>query len=135
MEQTFIMVKPDGVRRGLVGEIIQRFEKKQMKLSKMKIAKMSRELAEVHYGHIKQYDFFEDMIDYITSAEVVYIVLEGPSAIATVRKMIGVTNCLNAEPGTIRGDYGSAGYENIIHASDSTEAAETEIKRFFNALK
>lgn len=131
MEQTLIIIKPDGVKRKLVGEIIQRFEKKQMKLSQIKIGKMSRELAEEHYGHIKQFDFFEDMMKYITSSEVVYLVLEGPKVITTVRKMIGATNCLEAEPGTIRGDFGAAGFENIIHASDSPEAAELEIKRFF----
>ena len=132
MEKTLIIIKPDGVSRKLVGEILQRFEKKQLKISQLKVATMSRNLAEEHYAHIKKFDFFEDMITYMTSSEVVYLVLEGTSVIKTVRKMIGTTNCLEAEPGTIRGDYGANSYENIIHASDSPEAAVVEIKRFFN---
>lgn len=131
MEQTLIIIKPDGVTRKLVGEIIQRFEKKQLNIRRLKIAKMSRELAEEHYAHVKKFDFFEDMLAYMTSSEVVYLVLEGTSVIKTVRKMIGATNCLEAEPGTIRGDYGANSYQNIIHASDSSEAAAIEIKRFF----
>ncbi|MGX7245079.1 nucleoside-diphosphate kinase [Enterococcus quebecensis] len=132
MEQTLVIIKPDGVKRKLVGEILQRFERKQMTLAKLKVAKMSRELAEEHYAHVKQFDFFEEMMTYMTSSEVVYLVLEGTEVIKTVRKMIGATNCLQAEPGTIRGDYGANSYQNVIHASDSPEAALTEIKRFFN---
>lgn len=132
MEQTLIIIKPDGVKRKLVGEILQRFERKQLKISQLKVATMSRELAEEHYAHIKKFDFFEDMMTYMTSSEVVYIILEGKDVIKTVRKMIGVTNCLEAEPGTIRGDYGGSSYQNIVHASDSPEAATIEIKRFFN---
>lgn len=131
MEQTLVIIKPDGVSRRLVGEIIQRFEQKQLNISQLKVAKVSRKLAEEHYAHVKKYDFFEDMITYMTSSEVVYLVLEGSSVIKTVRKMIGATNCLEAEPGTIRGDYGANSYENIIHASDSPEAATIEINRFF----
>ena len=132
MEQTLIIIKPDGVKRKLVGEILQRFERKQLKLSQLKVATMSRELAEEHYAHIKKFDFFEDMMTYMTSSEVVYIILEGNDVIKTVRKMIGATNCVEAEPGTIRGDYGGSSYQNIVHASDSPEAAAIEIKRFFN---
>lgn len=135
MEQTLVIIKPDGVKRKLVGEIIQRFEKKQMTISQMKIGKMSRELAEEHYAHVKEFDFFEDMMAYMTSSEVVYLVLEGTSAIQTVRHMIGATNSLKAEPGTIRGDYGANSYENIIHASDSLAAATSEMKRFFSETK
>lgn len=131
MEQTLVIIKPDGVSRKLVGEIFQRFEKKQLTFKQLKVAKMSRELAEEHYAHIKTFDFFEDMMAYMTASEVVYVVLEGHNAIKTVRKMIGATNCLEAEPGTIRGDYGGSSYENVIHASDSIEAAATEICRFF----
>lgn len=131
MEQTLVMIKPDGVERKLVGEIIQRFERKQLKLSQLKVGRMSRELAEAHYAHVKGRDFFEDMIDYMTSSDVVYLVLSGTEVIKTVRKMIGVTNPLEAEPGTIRGDYGATSYQNIIHASDSSKAAELEIQRFF----
>ncbi|MGM0218851.1 nucleoside-diphosphate kinase [Enterococcus sp. AZ126] len=132
MEKTLVIIKPDGVSRKLVGEILQRFEKKQLKLSQLKVAIMSRELAQEHYAHVKEFDFFDDMITYMTSSEVVYLVLEGTSVIKTVRKMIGATNCLEAEPGTIRGDYGANSHQNIIHASDSPTAAEIEIKRFFH---
>lgn len=131
MEQTLVIIKPDGVERKLVGEIIQRFERKQLTLSQLKVAKMSRDLAEEHYAHIKGRDFFEDMIRYMTSSEVVYLILNGTDVIKTVRKMIGITNPLEADPGTIRGDYGATSYQNIIHASDSPEAAKTEINRFF----
>lgn len=132
MEQTLVIIKPDGVSRKLVGEILQRFEKKHLKLTQLKVAKMSRELVEEHYAHIKKFDFFEDTVRYMTSSEVVYLILEGTGVIKTVRKMIGVTNSLEAESGTIRGDFGADSYQNIIHASDSPEAAEVEIKRFFN---
>lgn len=131
MEQTLVIVKPDGVERKLVGEIIQRFERKQLKLSQLKVGRMTRELAEEHYAHIKGRDFFEDMMAYMTSSDVVYMVLEGDGVIKTVRKMIGITNPLEAEPGTIRGDYGANNYQNIVHASDSPEAADIEVQRFF----
>lgn len=131
MEQTLVIVKPDGVERKLVGEIIQRFERKQLKLSQLKVGRMTRELAEEHYAHIKGRDFFEDMMAYMTSSDVVYMVLEGDGVIKTVRKMIGITNPLEAEPGTIRGDYGANSYQNIVHASDSPEAADIEVQRFF----
>ncbi|MFD1901472.1 nucleoside-diphosphate kinase [Enterococcus termitis] len=131
MEQTLIIIKPDGVKRKLVGEILQRFERKQLTIRQLKVAIMTRELAEEHYAHVKQFDFFEDMITYMTSSEVVYLILEGTEVIKTVRKMIGATNSLKAEPGTIRGDYGGDSSQNVIHASDSPESAQIEINRFF----
>lgn len=131
MEQTLIIIKPDGVKRKLVGEILQRFERKQLIIRQLKVGIMTRDLAEEHYAHVKKFDFFEDMITYMTSSEVVYLILEGGSVIKTVRTMIGATNCLEAAPGTIRGDYGNNSYHNIIHASDSPEAARIEINRFF----
>ncbi|MCA5013585.1 MULTISPECIES: nucleoside-diphosphate kinase [unclassified Enterococcus] len=133
MEQTLIIIKPDGVKRKLVGEILQRFERKQLIIRQLKVGIMTRDLAEEHYAHVKKFDFFEDMITYMTSSEVVYLILEGDSVIKTVRKMIGATNCLEAAPGTIRGDYGNNSYHNIIHASDSPEAARIEINRFFGS--
>ena len=133
MEQTLIIIKPDGVKRKLVGEILQRFERKQLIIRQLKVGIMTRDLAEEHYAHVKKFDFFEDMITYMTSSEVVYLILEGDSVIKTVRKMIGATNCLEAAPGTIRGDYGNNSYHNIIHASDSPEAARIEINRFFDS--
>jgi nucleoside-diphosphate kinase len=131
MEQTLVIIKPDGVQRKLVGEIIQRFERKQLKLVQMKIAQMSRSTAEEHYAHVKGRDFFNDLISYMTASEVVYLVLEGSSAIQVVRNLIGATDSATAAPGTIRGDYGAGGYQNVIHASDSTAAAQIEINRFF----
>ncbi|MBO0470037.1 nucleoside-diphosphate kinase [Enterococcus sp. DIV0242_7C1] len=133
MEQTLIIIKPDGVKRKLVGEILQRFERKQLIIRQLKVGIMTRDLAEEHYAHVKKFDFFEDMITYMTSSEVVYLILEGDSVIKTVRTMIGATNCLEAAPGTIRGDYGNNSYHNIIHASDSLEAARIEINRFFGS--
>lgn len=133
MEQTLIIIKPDGVKRKLVGEILQRFERRQLIIRQLKVGIMTRDLAEEHYAHVKKFDFFEDMITYMTSSEVVYLILEGDSVIKTVRTMIGATNCLEAAPGTIRGDYGNNSYHNIIHASDSPEAARIEINRFFGS--
>lgn len=132
MEQTLIIIKPDAVARKLVGAIFQRFEQKQLTIRQLSLGTMSRETAEKHYDHIRQYAFFEEMMAYMTESEVIYAVLEGEEAIAVVRKMIGATNCIEAEPGTIRGDYGGKGFRNIIHASDSVESAALEIHRFFH---
>ena len=132
MEQTLIIIKPDAVARKLVGAIFQRFEQKQLTIRQLSLGMMSRETAEKHYDHIRQYAFFEAMMAYMTESEVIYAVLEGEEAIAVVRKMIGATNCIEAEPGTIRGDYGGKGFRNIIHASDSVESAALEIHRFFH---
>ncbi|RLF28269.1 MAG: nucleoside-diphosphate kinase [Thermoplasmata archaeon] len=131
-ERTFVMIKPDAVQRGLIGEIVTRFEKKGIKIVGMKMIKVSRELAEKHYGVHKGKPFFEPTVNYIVSSPVVAMVLEGVNVIETVRKMMGKTDPQEAGPGTIRGDYGQFIGRNIIHGSDSKETAEFEIKLWFN---
>ena len=131
MERTFIAIKPDGVQRGLVGEIIQRFESKGFKLVGMKQLQVSRALAEEHYGEHKERPFFGGLVDFITSSPVVAMVWEGKEVVASARKMIGATNPLTSEPGTIRGDYGIDIGRNIIHGSDAVETAQREIALWF----
>jgi len=131
LERTFIAIKPDGVQRGLVGEIIQRFEKKGFTLVGLKAMKVSRELAETHYGEHKERPFFPGLVDFITSGPVVAMVWEGEGVIASARKMIGATKPLESNPGTIRGDYGVTVGRNIIHGSDAPDTAEREIKLWF----
>jgi nucleoside-diphosphate kinase len=131
LERTFIAIKPDGVQRGLVGEIIQRFEKKGFTLVGMKAMKVSRELAETHYGEHKERPFFPGLVEFITSGPVVAMVWEGEGVIASARKMIGATKPLESNPGTIRGDFGVTVGRNIIHGSDAPDTAEREIKLWF----
>lgn len=131
MERTLVIIKPDGVRRHLVGSIIQRFEAKGLAIAEMKFETMTPELAKEHYQHLAERSFFDELIDYMTSGPVVYLVLVGEEVIDIVRKMVGATKAADAVPGTIRGDYALPGTENIIHASDSRDAAVKEIARFF----
>lgn len=131
MEKTFLMVKPDGVQRGLIGEIISRFEKKGFQLVGAKLMTISTELAEQHYAEHKERPFFGELVDFITSGPVFAMVWQGENVIATARKMMGSTNPVDALPGTIRGDYGVQVAMNIIHGSDSAESAEREIGLFF----
>ncbi|HEY9624256.1 MAG TPA: nucleoside-diphosphate kinase [Crinalium sp.] len=131
MERTFLAIKPDGVQRGLVGEIIRRFETKGFTLVGLKFLNVSRELAEQHYGVHKERSFFPSLVNFITSGPVVAMVWEGEGVIASARKVIGATNPLNAEPGTIRGDLGANIGRNIIHGSDAPETAEYEIGLWF----
>jgi nucleoside-diphosphate kinase len=131
LERTFIAVKPDGVQRGLAGEIIRRFETKGFTLVGLKLLKPSRELAEQHYGVHRERPFFASLVDFITSGPVVAMVWEGDGVIATARKMIGATNPLTAELGTIRGDFGVSIGRNIIHGSDAPETAQQEIALWF----
>jgi len=130
-ERTFVMVKPDGVQRGLVGEIISRFEKKGLKLVAMKLVSVSKEFAEKHYGVHKGKLFFKPTVKYITSSPVVAMILEGNNAIDLVRTMMGKTNPQDAAMGTIRGDYGQFIGRNIVHGSDSPDTAEFEINLWF----
>ncbi len=130
-ERTFVMIKPDAVSRGLVGEIISRFEKKGFKIKALKMFKFTREMAEEFYAEHKGKHFFNKLIDFITSGPVVALVLEGPNAVETVRIMIGPTDGRKAPPGTIRGDYALDITANVIHASDSLEKAIREIKIIF----
>jgi nucleoside-diphosphate kinase len=125
------MIKPDGVQRGLIGEIISRFEKKGLKIIGLKMLKMSRETAERHYAEHAGKHFFGPLVDYITSGPVVAMVIEGKEAVATAREMMGATNPLKAAPGTIRAAYGMDTGRNIIHGSDSNASADREIEIFF----
>ncbi len=131
MERTFLAIKPDGVQRGLVGTIIQRFEQKGYTLVGLKMLRVSRELAEQHYSEHKDKPFFPGLVDFITSGPVVAMVWEGRGVIAAARKLIGATNPLNAEPGTLRGDFGVDVGRNVIHGSDGPETAEREINLWF----
>ncbi|SDH40590.1 nucleoside-diphosphate kinase [Alteribacillus bidgolensis] len=132
MEKTFIMVKPDGVQRNLVGEIVHRFERKGFTLAAGKLMSIPKELAEEHYGEHKDKPFFGELVSFITSGPVFAMVWEGEGVIGTARKMMGATNPAEAEPGTIRGDFGVQVSMNVIHGSDSPESANREIALFFN---
>jgi nucleoside-diphosphate kinase len=130
-QRTFVMIKPDGVQRGLVGDIISRFEKKGIKVIAMKMVSVSKELAEKHYGVHKGKPFFEPTVEYITSSPVVAMVLEGNNAIEMVRGMMGKTNPQEAAQGTIRGDFGQFIGRNIVHGSDGPDTAKFEIDLWF----
>ena len=132
VQRTFVRIKPDGVRRGLIGEIIARFERKGFKIKALKMKKLTREEAERLYDVHKGKPFFEELIQFVTSAPVVGMVLEGDEAVSVVRLMVGATDGRKAQPGTIRGDFALSIAENVIHASDSPERAEYEIKVFFS---
>ena len=132
MERTFLAIKPDGVQRGLVGEIVRRFETKGFTLVGMKFMKVSRELAESHYDVHRERPFFSNLVDFITSGPIVAMVWEGEGVVAAARKMIGATNPLTAEPGTIRGDFGVNIGRNLIHGSDAIETAQREISLWFS---
>lgn len=132
MEKTFLMVKPDGVQRNLIGEIVARFEKKGFQLVGAKLMNISEELAGKHYGEHKEKPFFGELVDFITSGPVFAMVWEGENVIATARQMMGKTNPVEALQGTVRGDFGVTVGKNIIHGSDSPESAEREIGLFFN---
>ncbi|MFD1738554.1 nucleoside-diphosphate kinase [Bacillus salitolerans] len=132
MEKTFLMVKPDGVQRNLIGEIVARFEKKGFQLVGAKLMSIPTALAETHYGEHKERPFFGELVDFITSGPVFAMVWQGENVIATARQMMGATNPKDALPGTIRGDYAVTVGKNIIHGSDSPESAEREINLFFN---
>ncbi|WP_027717446.1 nucleoside-diphosphate kinase [Desulfovirgula thermocuniculi] len=131
MERTFVMVKPDGVQRGLVGEIISRFEKRGLKIVGLKMMQVTRELAEAHYGEHRGKPFFAPLVEYITSGPVVAMVLEGKNAVSVVREMMGATDPQKAAPGTIRAAYGLDIGRNVIHGSDGEESARREIALFF----
>lgn len=131
MERTFLAIKPDGVQRGLVGEIIRRFETKGFTLVGLKFLKVSQELAEQHYDVHRERPFFTGLVEFITSSPVVAMVWEGDGVVASARKIIGATNPLTAEPGTIRGDFGLNIGRNLIHGSDAPETAHQEIALWF----
>jgi nucleoside-diphosphate kinase len=131
MERTFLMVKPDGVQRNLVGEVIKRLENKGFTLVGLKLMSVSRELAEQHYDVHRERPFFAGLVDFIISSPVVAMVWEGEGVVTSARKIIGATDPLAAEPGTIRGDFGVSIGRNLIHGSDAIETAQREIALWF----
>jgi len=130
-ERTLIIIKPDGVQRHLVGEIIGRFEKKGFKIAATKLFQISKELAEEHYQMHRDKPFFKRAVEYISSGPVMLMVLEGDRAVEISRKMMGTTFGYDAEPGTIRGDFGFSKTYNLVHGSDSAKSAQREIDLYF----
>ena len=134
-QRTLVLVKPDGVKKGLIGEIISRLEKKGLKIAAMRMLQMDKAMARKHYAVHDGKPFFAGLVDFITSAPIVAVVVEGDKSVEVVRKLMGETDPVKAAPGTIRGDYGLDIGENLIHGSDSEENARTEIALFFPDLK
>lgn len=132
MERTLIIVKPDGVQRGLVGQVLGRFEMRGFRLAGLKMMQIPRQLAERHYAEHQGKPFYEGLVAFITSAPAVVGVVEGPGAVAVARAMMGATNPANADAGTIRGDFAVTMSFNVIHGSDSLASAEREIGLFFD---
>jgi nucleoside-diphosphate kinase len=134
LERTLVLVKPDAVRRGLVGEVLGRVERKGLRLIAVQLRTLDRATAEEHYAEHRGKPFFGALIGFITSAPLVSAVAEGPRAIETWRAMMGATDPVKATPGTIRGDFGLIVTENLVHGSDSPEAAAREVALFFPSL-
>jgi nucleoside-diphosphate kinase len=133
-ERTLVLVKPDGVDRRLVGEVIARIERKGLNLVALELRTLPRDLAEQHYAEHTTKPFFGELVDFITSGPVVALIAEGPDAVRAVRSLMGATNPLDAAPGSIRGDYATIITQNIVHGSDSPESAARETKLFFPEL-
>ena len=131
MQETLVLIKPDGVRRQLTGEILNRYERKGLVIKALKLIDVPRELAEEHYAEHKEKPFFGELVDFITSGRVVAFVLAGKDAVVNVRNLNGATNPLDATPGSIRGDYALTMDSNVVHASDSPESASREIGLWF----
>ncbi|MCE4612618.1 MAG: nucleoside-diphosphate kinase [Desulfurococcales archaeon] len=131
VERTLIVIKPDGVKRGLVGEVISRFERKGFRIVALKMLRMDKRTAEEFYSVHRGKHFFSDLVEFVTSGPVVAMVIEGDSAIEVARLMIGATDGRKAAPGTIRGDYSLSVQENVVHASDSKESYEREARILF----
>lgn len=135
MQETLVLIKPDGVRRQLCGEILSRYERKGLVIKAMKLLEASKELAEEHYVEHKGKPFFGELVDFITSGSVLAFVLAGENAIVSVRAINGATNPVDAAPGSIRGDYALTMDSNVVHASDSLESASREIHLWFPEYK
>ena len=131
IENTFTMVKPDGVARGLVGEVIARFERKGLRLERIRSLQIDEPMAMLHYGEHAEKPFFADLVEFITSGPVVAMEWSGESAVSVARALMGATDPKQAAPGTIRGDFGLIVTNNIVHGSDSVESAERELGLFF----
>lgn len=130
-QRTLVVLKPDAVRRGLVGEIILRLEKRGLRLCGARLFRFDEALCREHYAHLAQESFFSEIVDYMTSGPSLALIWEGPEAVRIVRTIIGPTNPVEAPPGTIRGDFAISYRQNVVHASDSLETATEEIERFF----
>lgn len=130
-ERTLILLKPDAIQRGFVGEIIQRFEKKGLKIVALKMLKMTPALAKEHYAHLIEKPFYPDLEKFMTSHPIIAAIIDGKEAVEVVRTMLGPTNATKAPAGTVRGDLSNSTSRNVIHASDSKETAKKEIERFF----
>ena len=130
--KTFFMVKPDGVKRNIVGQVIDRVEQEGFKISKMKMMSITTELAEQHYAEHKDKPFFSDLVSFITSGPVVAMQVEGENVVAQIRNLMGATNPSDATPGSIRGDLATELDKNVVHGSDSDESAERELNLFFS---
>lgn len=133
MEKTLVIFKPCTLQRGLVGEILNLFERKGLRLAGLKMMQLTDELLTEHYSHLKEKPFFQQVKDSMMATPVIVCCFEGVGAVATVRALAGSTNGRNATPGTIRGDYSMSSQENIVHTSDSLETAELELNRFFKS--
>jgi nucleoside-diphosphate kinase len=134
VQRTLVLVKPDGVRRGLAGEVVSRLERKGLTLVAMELRTLDRETAEQHYGEHKERPFFGELVEFIIGGPLVALVVEGPNAVAGTRRLMGVTNPVEATPGSIRGDYALEIGQNLVHGSDSEESAAREIGIFFPSL-
>lgn len=135
MEETLVLIKPDGVKRQLCGEILSRYERKGLEIKAMKLLQTPQELAEEHYAEHKDKPFFGELVDFITSGPVLAFILGGQNVVASVRAINGATNPLEATPGSIRGDYALTLDSNVVHASDSAESAAREMKLWFPEYK
>ncbi len=131
MERTLVLIKPDGIQRGLIGSIISRFERKGLKIAGMKMLQMEEKLAKEHYSHLTDKPFYKDLEKFVTEHPLLAVAVEGKDAVEVVRLIVGPTNARKAPAGTIRGDFSNSTSRNVIHASDSKETAEKEVKRFF----
>ena len=133
-ERTLVLVKPDGVRRGLIGEVVTRLERKGLAIVALELRTLARETAEEHYGEHRERPFFGELVDFITGGPLVAIVVEGPRAVEAVRTLMGVTDPVKSAPGSLRGDYALEIGQNLVHGSDSEESAKREIGIFFPNL-
>lgn len=131
MEQTFVILKPSTIQRSLIGDVITRYQRKGLIFTGIKMMQLDEKILREHYAHLVDRPFFPSLVDSMTRTPVIVMVLKGKDAVEVVRAMTGATNCRKAAPGTIRGDFGMSGQENIVHASDSPENAVIEINRFF----
>jgi nucleoside-diphosphate kinase len=134
MQKTLVIIKPDGVQRGLIGEVIKRLERKDLKITEAKLIKPSEDLIKEHYKEHSQKSFYSELIDFLTSGKAMVMVVEGENAIPIVRSLVGETDPLCAAPGTIRGDFALSKTKNIVHASDSIESAVCEINLWFGEV-